>query len=122
MREPDEADQAAQEEEQRLVLRALDREIRLLDKIDAALRRLTRGEYAIDAKTRRENREQHYRPVRGLKLASAALRFPGKTQSHQQQGGQQDARQQRAGGRRRPLGRRAGHRFHYPTGDPGRRR
>lgn len=65
VREPDEADQAAQEEEQRLVLRALDRDIRLLDKIDAALRRLTRGEYAIDAKTRRENREQHYRPVRG---------------------------------------------------------
>ena len=84
VREPDEADQAAQEEEQRLVLRALDRDTRLLDKIDAALRRLATGdygycletgepigverllarptaEYAIDAKTRRETVEKHYR-------------------------------------------------------------
>ena len=84
VREPDEADQAAQEEEQRLVLRALDRDTRLLDKIDAALRRLATGdygycletgepigverllaqptaEYAIDAKTRRENLEKHFR-------------------------------------------------------------
>ena len=45
VREPDEADQAAQEEEQRLVLRALDRDTRLLDKIDAALRRLAIGDY-----------------------------------------------------------------------------
>lgn len=84
VREPDEADQAAQEEEQRLVLRALDRDSQLLDKIDAALRRLATGEYgycretgepigierllarptaeyAIDAKTRRESVERHYR-------------------------------------------------------------
>ena len=84
VREADEADQAAQEEEHRLVLRALDRDTQLLHKIDAALRRLARGEYgycletgepigierllarptaeyAIDAKTRRENLEKHYR-------------------------------------------------------------
>lgn len=87
VREPDQADQASQEEEQRLVLRALDRDTHLLRKVEDALRRLARGEYgfclesgepigierllarptaeyAIHAKTRRETKERHYRDAR----------------------------------------------------------
>ncbi|CAI0709051.1 RNA polymerase-binding protein DksA [Serratia ficaria] len=80
----DEADKAAREEELRLLFRQLDRESRLLPKIDAALARLQTGEYgycretgepiglarlllrptaelSIEAKTAQEMREPHMR-------------------------------------------------------------
>lgn len=80
----DEADKAAREEELRLLFRQLDRESRLLPKIDAALARLQNGEYgycretgepiglarlmlrptaelSIEAKTAQEMREPHMR-------------------------------------------------------------
>ena len=80
----DEADKAAREEDLRLLFRQLDRESRLLPKIDAALARLQNGEYgycretgepiglarlllrptaelSIEAKTAQEMREPHMR-------------------------------------------------------------
>ncbi|CAI0722971.1 DnaK suppressor protein [Serratia entomophila] len=80
----DEADKAAREEELRLLFRQLDRESRLLPKIDRALARLQNGEYgycretgepiglarlllrptaelSIEAKTAQEMREPHMR-------------------------------------------------------------
>lgn len=80
----DEGDQAAREEELRFLFRQIDRESRLLPKLDAALQRIRAGEYgycretgepiglrrlllrptaelSIDAKTRQENKEAHYR-------------------------------------------------------------
>ncbi|WP_060446571.1 TraR/DksA C4-type zinc finger protein, partial [Serratia marcescens] len=47
----DEADKAAREEDLRLLFRQLDRESRLLPKIDAALARLQNGEYGYCRET-----------------------------------------------------------------------
>lgn len=86
-RDSDEADQAAFEEELRLALRQADRESRLLNNIDAALKRIEKGEYGyceetgepigiprllfrptarlcIEAKERQERKEHHYRKSR----------------------------------------------------------
>ncbi|MDH4610557.1 RNA polymerase-binding protein DksA [Pseudomonas sp. BN102] len=80
----DEADLASREEQRQWQLRLLEREKRLLDKIDQALERLARGEYGwcaesgepiglrrlllrptatlcIEAKQRQEQRERHLR-------------------------------------------------------------
>lgn len=80
----DEADVAAREEQRQWQLRRLEREKKLLDKIDSALDRLARGEYGwcretgepiglrrlllrptaelcIEAKEREERRERHQR-------------------------------------------------------------
>lgn len=80
----DEADKAIREEELRLLFRQIDRESRLLPKIDAALKRITAGEYgycnvtgepiglarlmlrptaelSIDAKIKQEKIEAQYR-------------------------------------------------------------
>lgn len=90
LREPDrsadEADQASREEQRQWQLRLLEREKKLLDKIDQALERLARGEYGwcretgepiglrrlllrptaslcIEAKEREEQRERHQRDL-----------------------------------------------------------
>lgn len=85
-RPADEADQASREEQRQWQLRLLEREKKLLDKIDEALERLARGEYGwcretgepiglqrlllrptatlcIEAKEREEQRERHRRSV-----------------------------------------------------------
>lgn len=82
----DEADKAAHEEELRMLFRQIDRESRLLPKVDAALRRIETGEYGycidtgesiglkrlllrptaercIDAKITQEQREPFFRRV-----------------------------------------------------------
>ncbi len=87
-RDSDTLDQAAFEEELRLQLRQADRETRLLANIEAALRRIESGDYGyceetgepigiprlllrptarlcLEAKERQEQREHHYRKVRG---------------------------------------------------------
>ncbi|WP_018917123.1 RNA polymerase-binding protein DksA [Vreelandella zhanjiangensis] len=86
-RDSDEADQASFEEELRLSLRQADRESRLVNNIDAALRRIDNGDYGyceetgepigiarllfrptarlcIEAKERQESQENHYRKAR----------------------------------------------------------
>lgn len=86
-RDSDESDQASFEEELRLALRQADRESRLLNNIDAALKRIENGEYgyceetgeriglprlifrptaklSIEAKERQEQQEHHYRKAR----------------------------------------------------------
>ncbi|TVU91984.1 RNA polymerase-binding protein DksA [Vreelandella titanicae] len=86
-RDSDEADQASFEEELRLALRQADRESRLLNNINAALKRIENGEYGyceetgepiglprlffrptaklcIEAKERQESKEHHYRKAR----------------------------------------------------------
>ncbi|MBE0465027.1 MAG: RNA polymerase-binding protein DksA [Halomonadaceae bacterium] len=86
-RDSDEADQASFEEELRLSLRQADRESRLVNNIDAALRRIDNGDYgyceetaepigiarllfrptarlSIEAKERQESQEHHYRKAR----------------------------------------------------------
>lgn len=86
-RDSDEADQASFEEELRLALRQADRESRLLNNIEAALKRVENGEYGyceetgepiglprlffrptaklcIEAKERQESKEHHYRKAR----------------------------------------------------------
>ena len=83
-RSSDDADSASREEERQWQMRLLEREKKLLDKIDQALERLARGEYGwcgetgepiglrrlllrptaslcIDAKERQERRERHVR-------------------------------------------------------------
>ncbi len=83
----DDADKAAHEEELRMLFRQIDRESRLLPKVDAALRRIDMGEYgycietgeaiglrrlllrptaerSIDAKQTQEQREPQYRKVK----------------------------------------------------------
>lgn len=83
----DEVDKAAHEEELRMLFRQIDRESRLLPKVDAALRRIDTGEYgycietgepiglrrlllrptaerSIDAKLTQEQREPQYRKVK----------------------------------------------------------
>lgn len=85
-RSADEADQASREEQRQWQLRLLEREKKLLDKIDQALERLARGEYGwcretgepiglrrlllrptaslcIEAKEREEQRERHQRDL-----------------------------------------------------------
>ncbi|WP_422822004.1 RNA polymerase-binding protein DksA [Vreelandella nigrificans] len=87
-RDSDEADQASFEEELSLALRQADRESRLINNIDAALKRIENGEYGyceetgdpigiarllfrptaklcIEAKERQEQKEHHYRKTRG---------------------------------------------------------
>lgn len=84
-RPSDEADLASREEQRQWQLRLLEREKKLLDKIDEALERLARGDYGwceetgepiglrrlllrptatlcIEAKERQEKRERHVRP------------------------------------------------------------
>lgn len=84
----DPADLGSAEEQRQWQLRLLEREKKLLDKIDGALERLARGEYAwcsetgepiglrrlllrptaslcVEAKERQEQRERHIRDVRG---------------------------------------------------------
>jgi DnaK suppressor protein len=84
----DPADLGSAEEQRQWQLRLLEREKKLLDKIDEALERLARGEYGwcsetggpiglrrlllrptaslcIEAKERQEQRERHIRDVRG---------------------------------------------------------
>ena len=84
----DPADVGSAEEQRQWQLRLLEREKKLLDKIDEALERLARGEYGwcvetgepiglrrlllrptaslcIEAKERQEQRERHIRDVRG---------------------------------------------------------
>ncbi|TVP43430.1 MAG: RNA polymerase-binding protein DksA [Halomonas sp.] len=86
-RDSDESDQASFEEELRLALRQADRESRLLNNIEAALKRIDSGEYGyceetgepigiprlmfrptaklcIEAKERQEQQEHHYRKAR----------------------------------------------------------
>lgn len=86
-RDSDESDQASFEEELRLALRQADRESRLLNNINAALKRIENGEYGyceetgepiglprlffrptaklcIEAKERQEQKEHHYRKAR----------------------------------------------------------
>lgn len=86
-RDSDESDQASFEEELRLALRQADRESRLLNNIEAALKRIESGEYGyceqtgepiglarlmfrptaklcIEAKERQEQQEHHYRKAR----------------------------------------------------------
>lgn len=86
-RDSDESDQASFEEELRLALRQADRESRLLNNIEAALKRIENGEYGyceetgdpiglarlmfrptaklcIEAKERQEQQEHHYRKAR----------------------------------------------------------
>ncbi|MDF3933081.1 RNA polymerase-binding protein DksA [Pseudomonas citronellolis] len=83
-RPSDEADLASREEQRQWQLRLLEREKKLLDKIDEALERLARGDYgwcaetgeaiglrrlllrptaslSVEAKERQERREQHLR-------------------------------------------------------------
>lgn len=85
-RSADEADQASREEQRQWQLRLLEREKKLLDKIDQALERLARGEYGwcretgepiglrrlllrptaslcIEVKEREEQRERHQRDL-----------------------------------------------------------
>ncbi|MBY6029304.1 TraR/DksA C4-type zinc finger protein [Halomonas sp. DP8Y7-1] len=87
-RDSDELDQAAFEEELRLQLRQADRETRLIANIDSAIRRIDAGDYGycietgepigiprlllrptakltLEAKERQEQREHHYRKMRG---------------------------------------------------------
>ncbi|RUR29472.1 RNA polymerase-binding protein DksA [Vreelandella andesensis] len=87
-RDADEADQASFEEELRLSLRQADRESRLIQNIDAALKRIESGDYGyceetgepigiprllyrptarlcIEAKEREERKEHHFRKARG---------------------------------------------------------
>ncbi|TMU18141.1 RNA polymerase-binding protein DksA [Halomonas sp. ATBC28] len=86
-RDSDESDQASFEEELRLALRQADRESRLLNNIESALKRIESGEYGyceetgdpiglprlmfrptaklcIEAKERQEQQEHHYRKAR----------------------------------------------------------
>ncbi|MBT2786367.1 MULTISPECIES: RNA polymerase-binding protein DksA [unclassified Halomonas] len=86
-RDSDESDQASFEEELRLALRQADRESRLLNNIESALKRIENGEYGyceetgdpiglprlmfrptaklcIEAKERQEQQEHHYRKAR----------------------------------------------------------
>ncbi|MGL9750899.1 MAG: RNA polymerase-binding protein DksA [Symbiopectobacterium sp.] len=83
----DDVDKAAHEEEQRMLFRQIDRESRLLPKVDDALRRIEMGDYGycietgepiglrrlllrptaercIDAKQTQEQREPQYRKVK----------------------------------------------------------
>lgn len=86
-RDSDEADQASFEEELRLALRQADRESRLINNIEATLKRINSGDYgyceetgdpigiprlllrptaklSIEAKERQEQKENHYRKAR----------------------------------------------------------
>ncbi|WP_231896573.1 MULTISPECIES: RNA polymerase-binding protein DksA [unclassified Halomonas] len=86
-RDSDESDQASFEEELRLALRQADRESRLLNNIESALKRIENGDYGyceetgepiglarlmfrptaklcIEAKERQEQQEHHYRKAR----------------------------------------------------------
>lgn len=86
-RDSDESDQASFEEELRLALRQADRESRLLNNIESALKRIEKGDYGyceetgepiglarlmfrptaklcIEAKERQEQQEHHYRKAR----------------------------------------------------------
>lgn len=86
-RDSDEADQASFEEELRLALRQANRESRLVNNIDVALKRIENGDYGyceetgepigiprlmfrptarlcIEAKERQERKEHHYRKAR----------------------------------------------------------